>query len=463
MIYAILVFVVALSLVLLIAFKPKIREEYALKIPDFNKFEADYSAFVKSLPLPKSETARLNETYYKSQIRRVLRRLASKRYRGIFDEILRYKPEIKQLLAKSFEALSPLPTTYGIPRIVKIVEFCVQSSQNPLDTERIAAAFNVQNAFRTLSYAEISAAKDAIRYVFLKRVAVVLQNMEILSKMKRIADKYKKDPASLSLDKNYRALKDNKLFLSFCADNANFDSAICNDTREEFLTKAKNELAKIFSACDTLDRVDFERFYAPMQIFSRYDAFLNASEIAKRNFLSLVQELSDRENIDEYLFAIRVDNYLKSANFGHIKILRTSLFGKRSATVLCGKDISTLGAGLSSDILMNLIFGGRNKQNDKQSTLNNGKIENSFEKLIKYSNVNFGITTKNDRLKISPSLPTFIKKADLCISHKGTEHKVHIKRGEERALYLGQTKLTGTSNIVLSDKPLDVTCIIEDK
>ena len=463
MIYAALILIVALFVTLLILSKPKIREEYSVRTSDFSTFEASYASFVKSLPLPKKEPAKLCDTYYKSSIRSELRHIGAKRNGKLFDEVLNYKPRIKQLLSKSFESLSALPMIDGIPRIVKIVDFCLKSSTNPCDEERITAIFNVQNEFRTLSYAEILAAKDAFCYVYLKRIAVVLQNVAVLAKMKRIADKYRKDPNSLPLEKSYKYLKDSKLFLSFCADNANFDSVACIDARNEFLKNVTNELSKLFSAIEKIDRVDFERFYAPRQIFARYEAFDGAPDVEKRNFLSLVQELSDRENIDEYLFAIRVDNYLKSANFGHIKVIRSSVFGRKIASILSKNDITTLGAGLSSDIFMSLLFGGNNSRNSTKSTLKNGKIENSFEKLTKFSNINFGISTKNDRLKISPYLPSFVQGADISLHHKGTEHKVHIKRGGEPALYLGNTKLTGTTNIVLSDKPLDVTCIIEDK
>ena len=463
MIYAVIVLIVAVFATLLILSKPKIREEYAVRISDLTTFETSYSTFVKSLPLPKKEPAKLGDVYYKASIRSSLRQISVKRYGRLFDEILNFKPQIQQLLSKSFESLSTLPMIDGIPRIVRIVDFCVKSSKNPFDEERISTVFNVQNEFRTLSYAEILAAKDAFCYVYLKRIAVVLQNVAVLAKMKRIADKYKKDSNSVTLEKSYKLLKESKLFLSFCADNVNFDSSACIEARNIFFEDVTNELTEIFSAYEQIKRVDFEKFYAPMQIFARYETFCNATSVEKSNFLSLVQELSDRENIDEYLFSIRVDNYLKSANFGHIKVVRSSVFGRKMSSIICQKDITSLGAGLSSNILMGLIFGGNSGKNNNPSTLKNGKIENSFEILVKFSNINFGISTKNDRLKISPCLPSFVKRADLSLLHKGTEHKVHIKRGDESALYLGNTKLIGTTNIVLSDKPLDVTCIIEDK
>lgn len=119
-----------------------------------------------------------------------------------------------------------------------------------------------------------------------------------------------------------------------------------------------------------------------------------------------------------------------------------------------------LGAALSSDFFMRVLF-------DKKSTKENKSIlklvdfENSFEPIYKFNNLNFGISTLGDVLRISPHLPDNIDSADVVFSNNGIKHTMHIKRGEDTKIYLGNTRIEGTKYIRLANKPLDITVIVK--
>lgn len=90
-------------------------------------------------------------------------------------------------------------------------------------------------------------------------------------------------------------------------------------------------------------------------------------------------------------------------------------------------------------------------------------FENTFEPIYKFQSLNFGISTSGGRLKISPHLPRQILSADIVFEENDTKNYLKIQRGDENALYLGNTKLSGTSQIKLSNKPLDILVVIDDE
>ena len=61
---------------------------------------------------------------------------------------------------------------------------------------------------------------------------------------------------------------------------------------------------------------------------------------------------------------------------------------------------------------------------------------------------------------MSPHLPNEIVSADIVFEKFDTKNTLKILKGDEDALYLGNTKLSGTTQIKLSNKPLDITVIV---
>ena len=123
-------------------------------------------------------------------------------------------------------------------------------------------------------------------------------------------------------------------------------------------------------------------------------------------------------------------------------------------------DVSALALALSSNVMMNLLFFNNKSQKHGESITKNQVFNNTFEQINKFKTVNFGISMKDGKLKIHPNLPKCFESVDIKFSYKDTCHLLHIKRGDEPALFLGNTRLSGTSLIRLSDVPIDVTYII---
>ena len=459
MVYAIsIVIIVVFSIILLIS-KPKLREMYYGKIKSPEAYSTDCIGFVKSFALPKKNCGKLQKTFFVSQINSAIRKINEKKNRKLFSQILDYLPRIKSLSKKNFDNLQDLPSINGVPRIVLLAEYCLKSTDFKYDGERIAKTLNIQNDYKTLCFCEIMALNSAFLFAILKKCAFVLQDLSVLAKMRRIAVKNKDYPNLLKNEKCYVQLKNSKLFLSFCSDSFGFESEECVLARDKFLNDKSEMLRKLFDTCDKISNTDFSIFYSPLQIFSKYDTFCNATQWEKINFLGMLKRLSDRENIDEFLFSIRLDNYMTSANVGHIKVYRAGLVGARYVTLATRASISTLALALHSQTMMNLIFGNNTDKSSKSILKNNG-FYNTFNKISKFKNVNLGIMITNDKLRINPHLPNCIESADLMIAHGGCEHSIHITRGNDRELYLGNTKLSGTSIIKLSNKPLNITVVI---
>lgn len=458
-IYAIAILVIILFAVFYFVFKPKVREVYSRSIASFDDYSFCAKQYVKSLPLPKKSGAKLNANIYVVGIKNTFRLLKMPRYKEVFSDIAKLQSRVKTALEYNFEALENLPAIDGVPRVLKIAEFCLEKSKYQFDGERVAAIINQQNYFRTLCFDEILSLNSAFVFVLTKRMAFIMQDVKTVLKMKRIADKIVKSKLSLSDVKAQNELKNSKLFLSFCSKDG-LNSDVCKKAKEEWIVKTVRNMLSALENIDVFKRIDFSEFYAPIKIFCKYEAFEEAGESEKRGFLSLVKNLSDKENIDEFLFAIRIDNYIKSASGGHVKVSRIKLLNHSISSLILKKDISMLAAGLTSKPMMTLLFGCNNRGKNNECAQKNGVFDNTYEKLNKFKSVNLGISTNNNRLKAFPRLPREIVAADLKLSHNGVLHDIHLRRGEEKEIYLGKTKLLGTSEIYLNNTPLDVTYII---
>lgn len=456
MIYAVSVLIIAVFAVLYLLFKPKIREEYCDRISNFDVYSRECRAFVRSMPLPKQSSVNLNENYFSTSIKSSIRKLGRMKDKNGFDMIFKLVPQIKALANSKFEDLNKLASVDGVPRIVKIADFCLSHSNFEFSEERIVSAINLQNEFRTLSFEEIIALNSAFLYVLFKRTAILMNNVATILKMKRIADKNAKHTNLIKDEKTYKELKQSKLFLSFCAENGNFDSNCLREASREYFENLAKTFENIFACKSEIDKMDFSSFYLPLQIFSKYEAFENATPEEKIAFLQLVKTLSDKENVDELLFAIRVDNYMKSASVGHKKYFGFDVLDRKYLVISAKKDVSMLASALSSDTMMRLLFGS----NKNKTILKSAKFENTFAKIGKFESVNLGISISNDKLRVRPNLPKNIERLDAVIKHNGALHTLHITRGEEKALYLGTTKLTGTSIVKLGNKPTEITVAI---
>ena len=88
MIYALTVAIITIFLIIFAAFKPKLREEYAVRIADFADFKAKSQEYIKSFPLPKQNGAKLYVEHYVSSIKSSLRTLSKRKNKEYFQSVL---------------------------------------------------------------------------------------------------------------------------------------------------------------------------------------------------------------------------------------------------------------------------------------------------------------------------------------------------------------------------------------
>ncbi len=455
--YAISVGVTLIFLAIFILTRGEVRPKYPRELDD-EQFYGGFEKLTKTMPLP-TKTSKTDGQRYLTSINKNLRKIKRKKYGERFSYFIIDKKHIKETFARL--NMGALPSVDGEARAVKIARYCIDNSGGKLDMDRFGRALEAQNRVRTLTFKEIDNMAQAIKFVLLENLASLYVKLVALAKCEGVAVAYIKSP--LSVSGKYKDMLRSPLFLSMCADIAGYKSEKLYGIYDGTMAGLKTELDRIKSALKILDREDFTPYYTPLEIFDKYETFASAGADTKKNFLSLVGELSDRENLDEFLIAIRVDKYMSSASAGHMNVKRLNFAGRKICLINQKKDISMLGAALSSHYFMELFFRPTNNRINSRSITKILDFENTFEPIYKFRTVNFGISAKDGRLTLSPRLPKEVEGADVAFRYGGVRHILRLRRGGERQLYLGNTLLKGTSEIKLSSRPLEITLIIGDE
>ncbi len=404
--------------------------------------------------IPDKKTA-LGAGGYTRLIGWTLLKAERKKYDGLATFIVKNKIFLKELCKRKYDCL--LPAAGGEARAVTLAKAALNSAGGKFVEERVAKIFEVQNALHTLTFCEIMAMKDAFMYAILENVARLASSVNALLHAYDIAQRYVK---SLNrLPKRYAKLSGSPLFLSICARIADYRSDEYGAVLQKLLCDLEEKLTTLMSSCAKIAEYDFSRYYTPLEVYAKYDVFACAGEDRKRAFLSLAAKLSDRENVDEFIYAVRVDKYMHSASAGHTLTNTVSLFGFKLGAVRHREDISMLAAALGNMFYMDLFFADTNKSR-RQSISKNSVFENSFEPIYRFHTVNFGISTKGGRLKVSPHLPLEVVSADIAFWAGDALNTLRLERGENKELYLNGTKLVGTDEIRLSGRPLEIRVVI---
>lgn len=470
MVYALTISVLSLAILIYALTRKKEREFFCEKYDD-DEYEKKCKEFISSMPLPK-ETSQIRQTTYKRNIKYVRFLIGRKKYKGSFSDFLQDSSLVDGVLKADLSKLTSTPSVAcdgaeydngkTEPRIVKIARFCLAHNDYEFSQDRFLSAVNAQNKARTLTFEEILFFKEAFLYVLLEKLNYLYNDLHILCKVYALAQKYCKNPNIAIFDKRYKSYIKSKLFLSLCAIAASYsDSSFAQNFRE--VTDALFDVyVRVMNSWQRVLNFDFSKYYSPLEIYDKFDVFANASERCKENFLKCASEISDKENIDEFMFAIRLEKLMSSASGGHIKVRRFNAFSRLVCIFSQKRDIAMLAVALSSQYFMDLSFNHRSQKINK-SISKMFDFENTFEPIYKFQSLNFGISTSGGRLKISPHLPRQILSADIVFEENDTKNYLKIQRGDENALYLGNTKLSGTSQIKLSNKPLDILVVIDDE
>ena len=459
MVYAITAIVLVFFIVLYAITRTKERDRFAIFISD-NDFNEEAKKFVRSIPLPKGSATQNAKKYLRgiSFCRLLLKR---KKYKGIFDDFLQDENPVQMLEKVDFEKLCDLPSVNNIARATLIASFCLSSDRFVFDGDRVQAAVERHNEFRTLAFLEIMSMKQAFLYVLLEKLYFIYEDLHTIAKVMKIASKYVGDEGLSATNKKYSKYSKSKLFLSLCAIEANYSVSTGLNDIVTVIDKLYSTYVNVLTSIADVLNYDFSKLYSPLEILDKFPIFSNAKEKCKINFLSLLSKLSDKENLDEFMYAIRLEKYVDTASSGHARVKRMVVLGKFFATFSQSEDTSLLGAALRSDLLMNLYFGDNKKSKSIDSISKIIDFENTFEPIYKFSPMNFGISTANGVLHLSPHLPSGVNSADVTFCENGVNYDLHICRGEKREIYLNDTKIEGTSYIRLPKIHARFTVVVE--
>ena len=404
--YAIPIAVVAVFITLYFISRPKIKAMYFDAYDDATYIE-QCEQYIKNLKLPK-EGGKTQFKRYKSCVKRIMFSIKMRRYCGFFDKFTALEDEIKPILKQDFAELEDLPSINGEPRAVLLARFCLARSDYSFD--------------------------------FLQ--------VDTLAKIYRLSAKYVYNP--VLLDEKYKKLAKSKLFLSICALHAGYKMEFFANIHSEVTDALSQNMKDLLSAIKQASEYDFSRYYTPLEILDKFDVFSSADNGAKHNFLALV------ENLDEFMYTVRLEKYMKSASAGHLRVKRLSFMSRTFCIINHKKDLTMLATALTSNHFMNLYFAPKRNKSITKSL----QFENTFEPIYKFHTVNFGISTVGGRLRIAPALPRQIERADLVFDVNGVKNDLHIVRGDEKQLHLGDTLISGVDQIKLGKTPLNITVTV---
>lgn len=453
--YAISIAVVAAFICVYLLTRPKLRAFYFDKYGD-EEFKSRCEEFIKALPLPK-EGGKTQAKKYASKIKLIAFKIKMKKYGDFFDEFIGVEDDVKTLLKNDFTALDELPSIDGEPRAVKIARFCLAHSDYEFDENRVKTVIEAYNMKKTLSFSEILAMKSAFIYVLIEKLCYIYLQLDTLAKIYTLSAKYVYNP--LLLNSKYKKLTKSKLFLSICAKYAGYKMEYFSNVHGEVTGRICANIKNLIQAVTRIEGYDFSRYYTPLEILDKFEVFSNSAPIVKSNFLALVKEASDKENLDEFLYTVRLEKYMQSASAGHIRVKRSNLFSRIICIINHKRDITMLATALSSKHFMNLYFAPSNNTKRKLSKSISKMLdfENTFEPVYKFHTVNFGISTAGGKLRVMPALPRQIDRADVVFDVNGVKNTLHIERGSEKQTYIGDTLITGVEYIRLGDNPLEIT------
>lgn len=460
MVYAITIITVAIFFVIYLITREKPRDKYAKSL-DEKDYNSACKEYVRLIPLPE-ECGAVNDKFYKRQTKLALFALENKKYKGIFDDFLENKDLLQPLLKADYSFLADLPSIESEPRCVKLARFCLEHSDYIFIADRVKTLFDAQNKMRTITFGEITHMKEAFLYVLLEKAYFLFDDLKTITKVMKIAKKYVSDDGNVLLDKKYKVYSKSKLFLSLCAINAGYNGEA---HKKSFVDTVDDIYAKYAHLLDSVQSVlyyDFSVHYSPLEIFDKFDSFANATETQKINFLTLFSKLSDKENLDEFMYAIRAEKYMATSSAGHAKVWRNALFNRKYCVISQQENLSALASALRSDIFMKIYFDDAKEAKKKKSISKIIDFENTFEPIYKFSTINFGLSVQNGVLRLSPHLPSNIVSADVSFKANDTTHRMKILKGDEEKIYLGNTQIKGTRLIKLADKPLDITVVVKE-
>ncbi len=453
--YAIAASVTAIFVIILLSVKPPVREKFDCPM-DEETYSAFAEEFANGLPAPQKGGSAETTAYFKKQINKATRKILkdddTELFRRFALNLADKKKELEELGKKDYSALQSLPSVNGRTRVVVLAEEVLNRSRYIFCRDRTEIMLNAVNATRTLTFPEIMNLEDAFTLVLYKKLGLLCARVCTLDKIRKAAVRIAKKPHTFKNDSDFRRLKKNFVFSKFCATELGYSTEQF-DVRFDAL--ADDTIFALSNVLDSLDNVklfDFTAYYEPLKIVSVFETYEKSTPECRKAFLEELSRQSEKENLDETAYAVRLLNYSDYGKIPPVKLKRARIGGKTLAVCNFDGNILTLARALSSTAYMQMIFGSADA---KSSILKNVKIKSSFMPKMRIIGTNFDFSVNDDKLSIKPNFPPEILSASLQLQHNGVVHTITIENGDEE-LSVNGTVFKGIPDVKLGDVPLDI-------
>lgn len=430
--------------------------ESAEEVCDEETFAKRAEEFASGLPAPQNGGKSISVKPFAKQIFKAMRVLDSedseKQFATFARTLKEKRKEIEEICAVDYAFSADLPSVGSVPRIYAVAKTVLSHSHYIFCADRCDTVFDAVNRRRTLTFAETDFARSAFYAVLTEKLGFLCADMCTLVKIRKHAKRIAAHP---SLHKNsllFKRLKNSAVFSRFCAAELYYETEKFDETFYGITDGLISCLNNVLDSFDNVRAFDFSSYYTPLEILSKFQVFVNADCECKRKFLDTVSKLSEKENLDETAYALRLAEYAERDRVPPTDTLRLSTYGKRAVIAVFREDMLLAARALTSETMMQMLFGASQK---RKSIIKKTKIKNSFVPKIKQCAANFGISVNNDRLRINPRFPAEVVRAGVELSHKGVRHTVTIEAGEE-CLIVNGTVMKGVPEVRLGDEPLEI-------
>ena len=452
---------VTLIFVLIYIFtRPKKRERFsrALKEEEFSEAARELA---RSLPPPKDGGGDIAEGKDARAVKKALslsgRQWADEGLARLFLILKDRKDDVKVLLKEDLSSLQDLPSVGGRPRAVILAETVLENSRYIFCEDRVDIATEAFNAARTLTFSETANMKKAFEHVLIRKLSFLCARLGEICRLKRFAERAAKHPRMYS--GKAKRLK-SVIFSRFAAGELGYDTGKFEERYLALTDELAFYLNNVFDALDNVAIFDFSAYYEPCGILARFDPYVSASPKARENFAEKLCALSTRENLDEYAYAVRLENFGEYGKLPPFAVKRLKVAGGTLVLAHFSDDLLLLARALSSPVMMEFLFGEGSGKKGK-SILKIAKIKSSFMPKRRAEEESCGIKIRGDTL-FPPILPREAERTECVIVHNGVRHLVRAERSLEPWVRVNGTLMTGVPAVTLGQIPLDVTFGVAD-
>lgn len=452
--YIIAVVITIGFLIIYIVTKRSPREEFTTLLTD-EKYKKKCIEDAKAVGVPKKNgKCKYNSKSLYRLIKKAEKQTSKSKCKDI-KEFHRYFAYLKKIAKNAnFEKLEEMPCCNNVTRIETLARTALENCEYMLIEDKIASVFEAFNRRSTVNFPEIEEMKNAFMFVYLEKASLLANRLFVIEKIRKIAEKISQKPLRYENSKLYHRVKDNNIFLHFSACEREENIPTADAVYFDVIHSTERILSNIVDGIRLLDAFSFYRFYRPLEIFYTYDVFIDAEECAKTCLLEDFSNQSTNLNIDEYCYAVVLDNYLKRTvppifTAKKLNIGAGTIFGFYKKN-----NLIKIALALTSRDMFSILYSKPKKKS--KSILKNIRFKNTFAPYTPQKTLKFGISIASDNLTIKPSVPAEFDKVEIAFSHKGTEHKLTILPSNTEALTVNGTKLSGVPAIKLGKIPLDV-------